>query len=622
MLPSRTHFTTPIAATLFLLLAIAATAHSAAPDLPFDGQWRTTFGIVTLKQTGDQVTGTYGNTNQFTLKGSVNGKKLTFIYQENQANGEAHWNLDDSPLSFHGDYQVHGGQAGNWDGWRPDPDAAKGKNANLAGLWLTDLGLMQLEQTGNKVKGHYALRGVSDIEGTITGRHFEFTNKAFMPGNGWFDVSANLDTFGGAATTSSNQWYGWKGRRAPEFTPHVKLIAGKIVEGSTKDLLTYSIRAPEGFREGNKKTWPAIVILHGSNMNGQAYVNTIAAAWPDIAKDYIIIGINGETPSVLGDAKNEPQFNFTYVSYVGRSTFKGFPGTDRESPALVADALDEFRTTYPVSRYFVGGHSQGGFLTYSLLMNFPEKIAGAFPVSGGVIFQVEPSAYDDEKVRAAQRAVPLAIVHSKQDRIVNFSSAEYAATLFEQSNWQAFHFFVENSGAGHRFAMLPVRDAIRWLEAQSSDDPKILLNVANECMKTSNYRDAISALNRTNTFKPDPVTKTRIDRLLKDIDAKATPGAKQFLPKIKENKNGEWISAFLEYKDNFEFAPAAQETMQAFEALRAQQEPAAVKTMNEARTEFQMNRADGGYAKYQEIVDKYYAATSYRNAKRWLAERN
>ena len=56
----------------------------------------------------------------------------------------------------------------------------------------------------------------------------------------------------------------------------------------------------------------------------------------------------------------EPRFNYTYVSYVGRSTFKGFPGTDRESPALVAEALDDVREAYPVSRYFVGGHSQGG----------------------------------------------------------------------------------------------------------------------------------------------------------------------------------------------------------------------------------------------------------------------
>ena len=36
---------------------------------------------------------------------------------------------------------------------------------------------------------------------------------------------------------------------------------------------------------------------------------------------------------------------------------------------------------------------------------------------------------------------------------------------------------------------------------------------------------------------------------------------------------------------------------------------------------FQQEKRDEGYAKYQEIVDKYYAASSYRNVKRWLAER-
>ena len=127
-------------------------------------------------------------------------------------------------------------------------------------------------------------------------------------------------------------------------------------------------------------------------------MDTIAAAWPDIARDYILLGINGETPSNLGD---EPRFNYTYVNYVGRSTFKGYPGTDRESPALVSEAMAELKGVYPISHYFVGGHSQGGFLTYSLLMNFPESMAGAFPISCGVIFQCEPDAYADEPLRRA-----------------------------------------------------------------------------------------------------------------------------------------------------------------------------------------------------------------------------
>ena len=54
--------------------------------------------------------------------------------------------------------------------------------------------------------------------------------------------------------------------------------------------------------------------------------------------------------------------------------YRGFPGTDRESPALVREAMDELRRVYPVKHYLVGGHSQGGYLAYSLLMNSPEAV--------------------------------------------------------------------------------------------------------------------------------------------------------------------------------------------------------------------------------------------------------
>ena len=244
--------------------------------------------------------------------------------------------------------------------------------------------------------------------------------------------------------------------------------------GRRRTLLTYSVRAPEGYQASSSRKWPAVLILHGSNMNSRSYVDTIAAAWPDIARDYILLGINGETPSNLAD---EPRFNYTYVNYVGRSTFKGFPGTDRESPALVSEAMAELKEIYPISHYFVGGHSQGGFLTYSLLMNFPESLAGAFPISCGVIFQCEPGAYADPALRQAQRAVPLAIVHGKTDPVVGFTMGQYAATLFGESGWPAFRFFADDNG-GHMFARLPVGPAIRWLEAHASSNPANLLDFA------------------------------------------------------------------------------------------------------------------------------------------------
>jgi predicted esterase len=386
-------------------------------------------------------------------------------FREGQNTGEAKCTLDESGRSFRGSFKTATGTTGEWNGWRPDPDSPRGAPAKLAGLWLTDLGLMELEQTGDRAKGHYAVRGVSDIEGKLTGRRVDFTFKSFGTGTGWFDVSPAGATLAGAAVADGfTGWWGWRGRRAPEFVRHAPLAAGKIVDGSTNNLLSYSARAPNGYDPKSAKKLPAIVILHGSNMSGKMYVATIAAAWPDVARDYLLIGINGERPSDIGA---EPAFNYTYVDYVGRSTFKGYPGTDRESPALVAEAMAELRETYPVARYFVGGHSQGGFLTYSLLMNFPQQIAGAFPVSGGVMFQCEPKAFDDDKLRAAQRAVPLAVVHGKGDPLVDFKQGEYAAKIFQDAGWQNLRFFADDTGAGHRFAMLPVGEAVRWLEGRA-----------------------------------------------------------------------------------------------------------------------------------------------------------
>jgi hypothetical protein len=119
---------------VFFLAALACRIASAPAEEGdgegvFDGLWRTSIGTVTLKQKGNEVTGTYGNAGQFTLKGTVEGRKLTFEYQEGQASGDAQWTLDESGHSFDGGYKIRGGRAGGWQGWRPDPTAPKGERS-------------------------------------------------------------------------------------------------------------------------------------------------------------------------------------------------------------------------------------------------------------------------------------------------------------------------------------------------------------------------------------------------------------------------------------------------------------------------------------------------------------
>lgn len=589
-----------------------------ADERGLEGKWKTSLGLATITKEGDQVTVKFANAQIPTVKGAIEGKQASLKTEEGKTKGEASITLGDSGLSFSGWFRFANGFQRSWEGFRPDPRATEAKTGRFAGLWLTNLGLMELEQDGEKVKGRYAQRGVSTLDGQIKGRRLDLHYQWFRDGSGWFDLATDGESFEGAAVGDGfGDWYAWKGRLAPEFHRHVPLEAGKIIDGSTKNLLTYTVRAPDGYKTGDPRKWPTIVILHGSNMNAKAYVNTIAQAWPQIARDHLILGLNGETPSHSGA---DPRFNYTYVNFMGRSTYRGFPGTDRESPALVSEALVELKEVYPIARYFVGGHSQGGWLTYSLLMNRPELLAGAFPISCGLLMQCEPDVFDDAGLRKAQRQVPLAIVHARNDPVQGFGMGQHAAAAFGEEHWPALRFFTDES-AGHMFARLPVDKALGWLETMASEDPSLLIAFAEKEAEQGRFRDAVAALNRARGLKLDESLKTRADRVAGVIDLKAKPGAAEYLPKIKADADGAWVDGFLAYRDQYEFAPAAGEVMAAFGALRARHEPESKRLMSEARGAFQKGDQEQGYKLYQEIIDKFHATSHYRDLKAQLESR-
>ena len=99
-------------------------------------------------------------------------------------------------------------------------------------------------------------------------------------------------------------------------------VPGVITDGVARNGVTYHVRAPKSY--AREKPVPAIVILHGSNMNSRTYVSTIVHAWPDLAARYLLIGINGEQRRP-DSAPEAPAYNYTYVNYAGRSTYKAEP---------------------------------------------------------------------------------------------------------------------------------------------------------------------------------------------------------------------------------------------------------------------------------------------------------
>ncbi len=602
-----------------LVLLLTLTLAAAADDGPgFAGAWKTNLGAARITKTGDDFAVRFSLPQMAEIRGTIRSGALELKSADGKPRGEARITLAEDGLGFAGWHQSAGDRRQPWFGWRPDPDAPRDKTGSFAGRWLTTFGLMELEQTGVKLTGRYAVRGVSTIEGTVTGRRLDLHYQGFRGGSGWLDLSPDGKLLAGAAAGEGlPYWYAWKGRSAPEFKPHAPLEAGKIVDGSTAGLLTYSVRAPESYRSGDAKRWPTVVILHGSNMNGKAYVSTIAATWPEIARRNIILGINGETASILGE---DPRFNYSYVNYTGKSTYQGFPGTDRESPALVAEALVELRQVYPVARYYVGGHSQGGWLTYSLLMNFPELLAGAFPVSCGLLMQCEPAVFEDQALREAERKVALAIVHARNDPVQSFRLGQAAARSFGEANWPAYRFFTHEQAA-HMFARLPVDQAIEWLETVSTEDPAVLVDFAERSLAGGRARDAILALARLEALRPQPALARRAEKMNAAIAATVKEQVARLFPLLRANADAGWIDAFLSFRDEYEFAPAARMIMQAFDALRKQDEPLARQTFTQARIAFNVGDSRKGYDLYDEIVKKHHVSSLYRLVKAELEER-
>jgi len=253
-------------------------------------------------------------------------------------------------------------------------------------------------------------------------------------------------------------------------------------------------------------------------------------------------------------------------------------------------------------------------------MNYPEMIDGAFPIAGGVIIQCEPTAYADLEVRRLQRETPLVIVHAKNDNVVKHSYSSYAFSGFLDDGFPMIR-LIDETQVGHAFGLLPIDDAIQWLELMSSDEPAEIVQSIDELVQQGRMRDAVALLNRLELMQVDAEIIEPANAIRAQIEDKIKQQSARFRDLIKVNENADWVEPFLEFRSEYQFAPTADEAMQEFTRLRQQHEEPAEKIFNEARVLFRDQNADAGYDKYQEIVDNYYASTSYQRVKKWIADR-
>ena len=142
-------------------------------------------------------------------------------------------------------------------------------------------------------------------------------------------------------------------------------------------------------------------------MNGITYLRTFESLrW---AADDILVCPNGEKGE---DAYGANNFTFSSANHIAAITKK-------------------VQATFEVSHTYVGGHSQGGFVTYSTIMHYPDLFDGAMPMAGDCWMQNEPNLWATKpKVMAKQKRIAIAVIHGQADPVVKFSQGQHAYGVF------------------------------------------------------------------------------------------------------------------------------------------------------------------------------------------------
>jgi predicted esterase len=478
--------------------------------------------------------------------------------------------------------------------------AAKG---TFTGEWMTTFGPAKLQQRGLTVTGTYGHDGKGEIEGKLERNTLQLQwRNGGRSGKGSVELLPKDGAFGGKLD-GDEFWGGY--RKAPQ---RAASKPGEVASGQTEAGLRYHVRLPKA--AGADKKWPAICILHGSNMDSRAYVDTIVAAWPELAEQHIVVGLDGENLSP-GAKAGALCFNYSYINFSGPGV--GPAWVHRQSPALVADALEQLQKELPISKWFLGGHSQGGFLTYCLVMYYPQLLAGAFPMSCNLLVQCEPDVFDAAKMQAQHR-VAVAVIHGRADDVVEFSSGAYCHLRMIDGGFPWVRLFAPER-IGHQFALLPVDQAVRWLAACSAADPEVLLRAGEAGAAEQRWRDVGAVLKQLGEASPPAALRERTDALAKKLEAALRPRTAELEKAIGKGKDGRWIDDFLTWRAEFGTAASAEKVLADYAELRAAQKKDGDALFGEWRG---ARDAAARKAIFDKVAKTCYATKWYESMRAWM----
>ncbi len=164
------------------------------------------------------------------------------------------------------------------------------------------------------------------------------------------------------------------------------------------------------------QTYPLVVLLHGYGVNSTIQDAIFALGQRTDALGFILVKPEGTVDS-LGN-----QF------WNATPECCDFGNTGVDDVAYLGGLLDEARTLYPVEHVALVGHSNGGFMSYRLACEVPDKLDRIAVLAGAV--------YKDEADCAGTTPVSVLHVHGTLDASVAYASdATHAGAEESVGRW-------------------------------------------------------------------------------------------------------------------------------------------------------------------------------------------
>jgi predicted peptidase len=219
---------------------------------------------------------------------------------------------------------------------------------------------------------------------------------------------------------------------------HETPSAGQSAQNFTRTFknevnVDYFVFLPEEFDPESIKRWPMIFFLHGAGERGSELEKVAVHGPPMIVKE-------------------RPDFPFIVVS-------PQCPTDQLWDNDTLIRLLDEVTRIYPVdpTRVYLTGLSMGGFGTWSLGLNHPERFAAMAPICGGGNF-IEIRLQSDRQ-REALKTLPIWAFHGAKDSVVPIDESKRMIETAKKLGVEEANLYVFPD-AGHN----------SWTETYGSDE--------------------------------------------------------------------------------------------------------------------------------------------------------